>query len=29
MLGRYSFDVPESVARGELRALRNLTDDDP
>jgi hypothetical protein len=23
MLGRYSFAVPEAVARGELRALRN------
>jgi hypothetical protein len=29
MLGRYSFAVPESVARGELRALRNPTDADP
>ncbi|SRR6266436_4779273 len=29
MLGRYSFAVPESVARGELRALRNPTGDDP
>ncbi len=23
MLGRYSFDVSESIARGELRPLRN------
>ena len=29
MLGRYSFAVPESVARGELRLLRNPTDDAP
>ena len=29
MLGRYSFAVPESVARGELRPLRNPTDDRP
>jgi hypothetical protein len=28
MLGRYSFAVPESVTRGELRALRNPTGDD-
>jgi len=26
MLGRYSFAVPESVSRGELRPLRNCTD---
>ena len=29
MLGRYSFAVPESVTRGELRPLRNPTDDCP
>ena len=29
MLGRYSFAVPESVTRGELRPLRNPTDVDP
>jgi TnpA family transposase len=29
MLGRYSFAVPESVARGELRPLRNPAHDDP
>lgn len=29
MLGRYSFAVPESVTRGELRALRNPADGDP
>jgi len=23
LVGRYTFSVPESVARGELRALRN------
>ncbi len=23
MLGRYSFDLPESLARGELRPLRD------
>lgn len=27
MLGRYSFEVPEEVARGELRPLRNPEDD--
>jgi hypothetical protein len=27
MLGRYSFTVPQEVARGELRALRDPTDD--
>jgi TnpA family transposase len=27
MLGRYSFTVPEAVARGELRALRDPNDD--
>jgi hypothetical protein len=26
MLGRYSFAVPEAVARGELRPLRNATE---
>ena len=26
LLGRYSFAVPESVARGELRPLRNPAD---
>ena len=25
MLGRYSFSVPESVAKGELRPLRDST----
>ncbi len=29
MLGRYSFAVRESVSRGELRPLRNPTNDDP
>jgi TnpA family transposase len=29
MLGRYSFAVPESVTRGELRPLRNPADGDP
>jgi hypothetical protein len=29
MLGRYSFAVPESVARGELRPLRNPAAGDP
>jgi TnpA family transposase len=28
MLGRYSFSVPEAVARGELRPLRDSTDSD-
>ena len=28
VLGRYSFVVPESVARGELRPLRNPADGD-
>jgi TnpA family transposase len=28
MMGRYSFEVPESVARGELRPLRDPSDDD-
>jgi TnpA family transposase len=28
MLGRYSFSVPEVVAKGELRPLRNPDDDD-
>jgi TnpA family transposase len=28
MLGRYSFSVPESVSRGELRPLRNPASDD-
>ena len=27
MLGRYSFSVPEAVAKGELRPLRDLADD--
>ncbi|ANI62821.1 hypothetical protein CNN82_02910 [Pseudomonas frederiksbergensis] len=27
MLGRYSFAVPDEVARGELRLLRNPEDD--
>jgi hypothetical protein len=27
MNGRYSFAIPESVARGELRSLRNPLDD--
>jgi Tn3 transposase DDE domain len=26
LLGRYAFSVPESVARGELRQLRNPAD---
>jgi hypothetical protein len=26
MMGRYSFSVPDSVARGELRPLRNPAD---
>jgi TnpA family transposase len=29
MLGRYSFVVPESVVRGELRPLRTPADDEP
>ena len=29
MLGRYSFSIPESVARGELRPLRNPSDPAP
>ena len=29
MLGRYSFSIPESVSRGELRPLRNPADGDP
>jgi hypothetical protein len=29
MLGRYSFQVPESVSRGELRPLRNPAQDAP
>ena len=28
MLGRYSFSVPEAVANGELRPLRNPADTD-
>lgn len=28
MNGRYSFAIPESVGRGELRPLRNPADDD-
>lgn len=28
MLGRYSFSVPEAVAKGELRPLRNPTDEE-
>jgi TnpA family transposase len=28
MLGRYSFSVPEAVAKGELRSLRNPSDND-
>ncbi len=28
MLGRYSFDVPDAVARGELRELRRPTEED-
>lgn len=28
MLGRYSFSVPEAVAKGELRPLRDPTDGD-
>lgn len=27
MLGRYSFSVPESVAKGELRPLRDPADE--
>jgi hypothetical protein len=27
MLGRYSFSVPEAVARGELRPLRDPSED--
>jgi hypothetical protein len=26
LLGRYAFSVPDSVARGQLRPLRNPTD---
>jgi TnpA family transposase len=29
VLGRYSFSIPESVSRGELRPLRNPADGDP
>lgn len=29
MLGRYSFAVPDAVARGKLRPLRNPADGDP
>jgi hypothetical protein len=29
MLGRYSFSIPESVAHGELRPLRNPSDPGP
>jgi Tn3 transposase DDE domain len=29
MLGRYSFVVPQSVVRGELRPLRTPADDEP
>ncbi len=29
MLGRYSFSIPESVSRGELRPLRNPSDPGP
>ena len=29
MLGRYSFSIPESVSRGELRPLRNPADPAP
>ncbi len=28
MLGRYSFSVPDSVAKGELRPLRNPANDE-
>ena len=28
LLGWYSFSVPESVAKGELRPLRDLSDND-
>ena len=28
MLGRYSFSVPEAVAKGELRPLRNPSDEE-
>jgi hypothetical protein len=28
MLGRYSFSVPEGVAKGELRPLRNPADEE-
>lgn len=28
MLGRYSFSVPDAVAKGELRPLRNPTNDE-
>ncbi len=28
MLGRYSFSVPDSVAKGELRPLRNPASDE-
>lgn len=28
MLGRYSFSVPEAVAKGELRPLRNPAEDE-
>ena len=28
MLGRYSFSVPEAVAKGELRPLRDPSDGD-
>ena len=28
MLGRYSFSVPEAVANGELRPLRDPSDND-
>ena len=28
MLGRYSFSVPEAVAKGELRPLRHPSDND-
>lgn len=28
MLGRYSFSVPDAVARGELRPLRNPESDE-
>ena len=29
MLGRYSFSIPESVAHGDLRPLRNPSDPGP